>query len=89
MRNARRPLVCFNPIPEKGFFPVQTLRDYDLRADERLKDLKTSCDRPFQAGMGGFGCAVRSAVCLKASASITFDQKWISYRAKLLGIWGR
>lgn len=70
MRNIRRLFMCFNPIPEKGLFPVLTLRDDDLRADERLKDLKTSYHRPFKTGLGGFECAVRSAVCLKASESM-------------------
>jgi hypothetical protein len=78
MRSTRRPFMSFNPIPEEGFFPVQTLRDYDLLADERLKDLKTTCNRLLQAGRSRFGCAVRSAICFKASISMisrVFDQK--------------
>lgn len=67
MRCVRRLLMCFNTIPEKGFFPVSTLRDHNFRSDERLEDLKTPCHRPFQTGMGRFGCAVWSAVCSKIS----------------------
>jgi hypothetical protein len=44
------------------------LCDYNLWGNERLKNLKASSHGPFQAGMGGFGCAVRPTICSKISA---------------------